>query len=81
MEKGNGSKELKDNKCPRCIEEFTLAQIKKICVDTKGTTLIMDTKIITDAIVYLNKYRIKANLNTCVRKAHFLAQIAQESKF
>lgn len=37
--------------------------------------------MITAALPYLNKYRKKVGINTCIRKAHFLAQISQESKF
>lgn len=37
--------------------------------------------MITQAIPYLNQYRKKVGIDTCTRKAHFLAQIAVESKF
>lgn len=69
------------NKCPRCEKDITLDEIKRICVDEKGNCLIKDTTMIAAALPYLNQYRKKVGINTCVSKAHFLAQIAQETKF
>ncbi|EFI47388.1 hypothetical protein HMPREF0665_02646 [Segatella oris C735] len=69
------------NKCPRCEQDITLDEIKRICVDEKGNCLIKDTTMIAAAIPYLNQYRKKVGIDTCVSKAHFLAQIAQETKF
>ena len=37
--------------------------------------------MIKAALPYFNKYRKLAGLNTCIRKAHFLAQLAAETKF
>ena len=37
--------------------------------------------MIAAAIPYLNQYRKKVGIDTCVSKAHFLAQIAGETKF
>jgi len=71
----------KEGGCENCIKDITLDQIKKICVDKKGKCLIEDDAMITSALPHLNAYRKKVGINTCVRKAHFLAQIAQESKF
>ena len=67
--------------CPRCNKDVTLEEIKRICVDKKGNCLIKDTTMIAAALPYLNQYRKKVGINTCVSKAHFLAQIAQETKF
>ena len=67
--------------CPRCNKDVTLEEIKRICVDEKGNCLIKDTTMIAAAIPYLNQYRKKVGINTCVSKAHFLAQIAGETKF
>ncbi len=67
--------------CPNCDKDITLAEIKKICVDGKDKCLITDDAMIIAALPHLNKYRKKVKINTCVRKAHFLAQIAQESNF
>ena len=69
------------NKCPRCEQDITLDEIKRICVDKKGNCLIKDTTMIAAALPYLNQYRKKVGINTCVSKAHFLAQIAQGTKF
>lgn len=69
------------NKCPNCEKDITLAQIKAICVNSRGTCLIEDDEMITSALSYLNKYRKKVGINTCITKAHFLAQISQETKF
>ena len=74
------------NTCNNCDKDITLDEIKKICVSKKNkkgeeVCLITDLTIITAAVPFLNEYRKLAKINTCVRKAHFLAQIAQESKF
>jgi predicted chitinase len=83
--KKDGKKEDK-NACPNCDKDITLNDIKKICVAKKNSKgeekcLITDLVMITAALPFLNEYRKQAKINTCVRKAHFLAQIAQESKF
>ncbi|WP_052705359.1 PAAR-like protein [Flavobacterium sp. 316] len=67
--------------CPNCDKDITLEEIKSICVDSNDKCLIENTDMITSALPYLNKYRKKIGINTCVRKAHFLAQISQETKF
>lgn len=72
--------------CPRCKNDITLKQIKGICVGKKDkngkeTSLIKDDTFIKSALPYLNEYRKKAGINTCITKAHFLAQISQETKF
>lgn len=71
----------KEGGCENCTKDITLDQIKKICIDKKGKCLIEDDTMIKSALPHLNAYRKKVGINTCVRKAHFLAQIAQESKF
>ena len=70
-----------EKECPNCDKDITLEEIRKICVDTKGNCLIEDDTMIKAALPYLNQYRKKAGINSCVTKAHFLAQISQESKF
>lgn len=84
--KGNKQEENKNNKCPNCEKDITLEQIKAICVSKKNKNgvekcLIEDEKMIKAALPFLNKYRKKVGINTCIRKAHFLAQISHESKF
>jgi predicted chitinase len=76
-------KKKKDDKktCPNCDKDITIEEIKKICVNSKGKCLIENDAMIISALPHLNTYRKKVKINTCVRKAHFLAQISQESKF
>ncbi|MXS71790.1 hypothetical protein GSF70_11245 [Flavobacteriaceae bacterium W22] len=83
---GSNQEEKSNNKCRNCEKDITLEQIKAICVskkDTKGieTCLIEDDTMIKKALPFLNKYRKKVGINTCITKAHFLAQISHESKF
>jgi predicted chitinase len=73
-------------KCPNCEKDITLEQIKSICVSKKNkngseTCLIKDDSLIKAALPFLNSYRKKADINTCITKAHFIAQLCQESKF
>jgi predicted chitinase len=77
----DGSDEEEEGKCSNCDKDITLDEIKKICVDSNGRCSIGDLTMITAALPYLNKYRKKVGINTCIRKAHFLAQISHESKF
>ncbi|WP_445722079.1 glycoside hydrolase family 19 protein [Flavobacterium sp.] len=77
----DAEKKKEEKGCPNCDKDITLAQIKAICVDLKGNCLVKEDKMIKEALPYLNKYRKKVGINTCVRKAHFLAQLSQESKF
>ncbi|WP_433780645.1 glycoside hydrolase family 19 protein [Flavobacterium anhuiense] len=71
----------KKSDCPNCDKDITLDEIKKICVDKRNNCLVEDETMIRAALPYLNIYRKKVGINTCIRKAHFLAQISQESKF
>ncbi len=60
--------------CKHCKEEITLAQIQHIIPKAE--------KVITDKIlVYLNQYRKDYKLDTCLRKAHFIAQVGTEMGF
>ncbi|RRJ87375.1 hypothetical protein EG240_15230 [Paenimyroides tangerinum] len=77
-------KKKENGKCPNCEKDITLEEIKAICtgkIGNKEICLIEDDTLIKEAIPYLNKYRKKVAINTCLTKAHFLAQISQESKF
>ena len=63
-----------DYECPHCKEEITLEQIKEI------TSLsASQEKRVKEALVFLNKYREKFKLDTCLRKAHFIAQVLVET--
>ncbi|WP_159473451.1 glycoside hydrolase family 19 protein [Chryseobacterium sp. 18068] len=84
---GKAATETKeDGKCPRCKDDITLEQIKKICVSKKNKNnveacLIKNDTFIKAALPFLNQYRKKADINTCLTKAHFISQICQETKF
>ena len=73
--------EPKKGGCPRCSKDVTLEEIKQICINQSGKCVIEDDTMIKAALPYFNKYRKLAGLNTCIRKAHFLAQLAAETKF
>lgn len=64
-------------KCKHCEEEFTSALI----LDTIGLKkpTAKQTEIIDSILPYLNSYRKDFGLDTCLRKAHFVAQIGVES--
>lgn len=64
-------------KCEHCEEEFTIDLIRK----TIGLAKLSkkQTEIIDSVLPYLNKYRKDFGLDTCLRKAHFIAQIGVES--
>lgn len=65
--------EIGRGKCPRCEEEITEDQIKKIYNEATDNNLI---KELTKA---LNKHRKSLGLDTCARKAHFFAQSREEA--
>ncbi|MBC9928943.1 glycoside hydrolase family 19 protein [Chitinophaga qingshengii] len=70
-------------KCPECEKEITAEQVKFIIEqkDKKGNVIALsadDEKHLTDILTYLNKYRKDYKLDTCLRKAHFIAQAAAE---
>ncbi|MGU3373832.1 peptidoglycan DD-metalloendopeptidase family protein [Chryseobacterium sp. M5A1_1a] len=58
-------------KCPRC-EVLTEAELKLIFTDASTTT-------IKEVVAAFNEVNIKLELNTCQKKAHFFAQIREES--
>ncbi|WP_315053908.1 D-Ala-D-Ala carboxypeptidase family metallohydrolase [Chryseobacterium indoltheticum] len=60
-----------DGKCPRC-EVLTESELKQIFPDASTTTL----KEVVDAF---NKVNVKLGIGTCQKKAHFFAQIREES--
>lgn len=72
-----GKKEV----CDACSKEITISEILEICKDVKGRSLIREMKHINGAIDFLNSFREKSGLTRCIRKAHFLAQVAEETKF
>jgi|GEM_PF-3184876 len=63
-------------KCKHCDEDITIEQIKEVV----GS---IDTVVATKVLEYLNKYRKESEykLDTCLRKAHFITQVASETQF
>ena len=76
-ERGYEANDIK-YKCIYCEQEITSDLIK----DTIGLKKLStkQSEIINSVLPYLNKYREKFGLDTCLRKAHFIAQVALESK-
>lgn len=60
--------------CPHCAEEITLEQVIHV---VKDANKVMVKKL----LIYLNKYRKEFKLDTCLRKAHFIAQVGAETEF
>lgn len=75
--KGAPVPENKDGKCPNCSAEFTADLIRET-IGVKNLSS-KQQQIINSILPYLNKYRKDFGLDTCLRKAHFIAQIALES--
>jgi putative chitinase len=58
-------------KCPRCAEKITEAQVKEVFPSAAADKISGVTSSFNDAY-------LKFEINTCLRKAHFFAQIKQE---
>lgn len=67
-------------KCTHCSEEITLEQIKYVMTG-KTDGKITDEANLKKVLEFLNKYRTDYKLDTCLRKAHFIAQVGAESRF
>ncbi|SHL80181.1 Predicted chitinase [Chitinophaga jiangningensis] len=78
---GSEAKSDKKTICPACAEPVTMEQIRQMSVDARGTPFLKDDRIISAALPFLNQYRHEFRLDTCCRKAHFLAQLATETRF
>ena len=65
-----------DHVCKYCVDEITLDQIKKTIEETVGSNQITN---INKVLPFINKYRKDFGLDTCLKKAHFLAQVTHES--
>lgn len=65
---------LGDYECPYCKEEITIEQVKEITSLSSS-----QEKRVKDSLVYLNKYREKFRLDSCLRKTHFIAQVLVET--
>jgi len=70
-------------RCDNCDKDITLDDIKALCPAVIGQKINGKEweEWMKDGITCLNKYRKQAGINTCVAKAHFLAQLALESNF
>lgn len=74
-------KEKKDvNKCPNCEKDITLEEINKVLGDKEDQSY--RTKIVNLINEYIKlgkKDKKELHINTCLRKAHFLSEIATET--
>lgn len=69
-----------NKKCPYCSAKFTMELICKTLNKKETSLTIQQRNNINSIIPYLNKYRDAYGLDTCLRKAHFIAQVAHETK-
>ena len=74
------TKKAEPYKCTHCDEEITIEQIKFVMTG-KNDGKIADEPNVKKVLGFLNKYRKDYKLDTCLRKAHFIAQVGAESKF
>lgn len=71
-----------DYVCPECAKEITKKQLEDSYVDyLKGSTLTKFNANVDDILVHLNKYRKDYKIDTCLRKAQFITQVATETKY
>lgn len=68
-----------NKKCPYCSAKFTMALICKTLNKKENDLSSQQRNNINSIIPYLNKYRDAYGLDTCLRKAHFIAQVAHET--
>jgi len=70
-------------RCDNCKKDITLDDIKALCPTVIGQKINGKEweEWMKDGITCLNKYRKQVGIDTCVAKAHFLAQLALESNF
>jgi predicted chitinase len=66
--------------CDECAKDFTPAQIKAVYNNDKAWDKNKNHDAHVNAILpLLNKYKADYNINTCISKAHFIAQVMVES--
>lgn len=89
-EHSRSNKDVNDNEpyiCEYCDDDITLGQIKYIIEEKnkKGKVIGLTEQNEADITVilsFLNKYKAEYKINTCLRKAHFIAQaLAESGKF
>lgn len=73
-------KNAEEYKCEHCEEEITLEQVKFV-ITGKTDGKLGEEENAKTILELINKYRKDYKLDTCLRKAHFLAQVGAESKF
>ena len=69
-----------EGKCPNCEKEITIDEINKVLGDSEDQNY--RKKIVSLLNEYINKRKGTAkelHINTCLRKAHFLSEIATET--
>jgi predicted chitinase len=70
----------KEDKCPNCEKDITLEEINKVLGDKEDQTYRQ--KIVSLLNEYINKRKgtkKEIHINSCLRKAHFLSEIATET--
>ncbi|MFB6455539.1 PAAR-like protein [Chitinophaga sp. Hz27] len=67
--------------CAACEEPITMTHIRNMAVNKDGKMFLKDDQKIREGLEVLNQHRHAFSLDTCTRKAHFLAQIATETRF
>lgn len=75
--KNTPKKDVTPYKCTYCEQEFVIDLFSKTIGVKKLST--KQTSLINSFLPYLNKYRKDFGLDNCLRKAHFVSQIALES--
>lgn len=73
------NKQQISKKCPNCEAEFTIDLFCKTLNKKEASLTSQQCKNINSIIPFLNKYRKDYGLDTCLRKAHFIAQVAHET--
>ena len=70
----------KNVKCPNCEKEITIEEVNKVLGDQENQTYRV--KIVSLLNEYIDKRKgtpKELHINTCLRKAHFLSEIATET--
>ncbi|MDR2238213.1 MAG: glycoside hydrolase family 19 protein [Chryseobacterium sp.] len=85
VEKMQKSQNLKNNECRNCKKSITLSEFTKIYPDvrklfTSGKNNLSSTTI-QQFINALNETLIEFKIDTCIKKAFFLAQITKETGY
>lgn len=73
------------NKCPRCEAKITVAEFQEIFPEVKQLfykgTNSLNSPSLENFLEALNKTLKEFDINTCIKKAFFLAQISKETGF